>query len=230
MFYNRVTSDVIRFGDILTGFPLSSSKVDNPIRGLSDEYDISTVIPKYSIVIDPSCSIGERKISLSPLKRIPKKLYDHPILRENIKILNEFMRPELGVHPQKWNDMSKEDKLFLLNGEVGLTNLNIFIYDNHDLLEEYDITSNIIYEETVDKDGFLYYSIRKDEVNYTTSMYFLDFKEIYHVKCDKIIDQNNRKIERQILGSKILELSSDTRKILGEKYNSYISRTINEDE
>ena len=89
MSYSDENSDELRFGDILLGFPLSASHVSHPIQKLQDHYKILTNTPRYSVVIDPSCSIGDRKISLSPLKKIPVRFFHHPRLKDNLLILNK---------------------------------------------------------------------------------------------------------------------------------------------
>lgn len=230
MFYSDTPSSGLRFGDVISGFPLSSSLIKKPISSLNEEYNIVTNISKYTVILDPSCSIGDEKISLSPLKQIPKKFFDNPKLQKNLLILNQYMSPQLGIHPQEWNTYSTEKKIEILNQENGYTNLNYFIYDAHKLLDEYNVKSSVKYEEIIGEDEIIAYKVKKEDVNYLTSAYILDFKEIYHVKCDKIVDQNTQQTSEEILGAKILELSQEYRKMLGEKLNTYFARILNEDD
>ena len=166
MFYEEKFDDALRFGDVLTGFALASSTVKEPNR--LEKLDINIDIPKYSVIITPCCSIGEKMISLSPLIEVKGSYFDNPYLADDLTRINRTMKPEQTVAPNVWNTFPSEQKQKRLAEGEAYAFLYIFVYENHDLLPKYQIKR---------RNGII-------ETNY----YMIDFRNICKVNCEKIID------------------------------------------
>ena len=135
MFYlEEIDENQIRFGDVISGFPLSSSTIEYPITDSYSPYNIYTQLSKYSVILDPSCSIGDGKITLSPLIKIPKQFFDNPLLRKDLMKINAYMNPHIGIYPAVWNNYKDNKQTEIMSYDEGYTSLNLFIYEGNEMI------------------------------------------------------------------------------------------------
>lgn len=214
MFYQEEFDlENLRFGDVIQGFIGTVPVIENPlsdafIKGY--KYEIKSYIYEFSVIMTPCCSIGNNTISLAPLKKITPditKNLNSDIIKDFIP-LNRKIEYRKFIYPKIWNEILTDEQRseHELDGPQWVY-IDIFFYKEHDLFEEY--------------------SIKKDNNIYNTRDYRIDFKEIYQLKCNKI--QRN-KIGVEILKSKCLELTIQTRDELREKIAFYYTRVPKEDE
>jgi len=83
--------------------------------------------------------------------------------------------------------------------------LNLFIYENADIFQEYTLK-------------------RKGQEKITTNYYMIDFRNTYKICCKEIISP-----EKAPLKSKVLQLSPETRAELTNKLLKYYERIHLED-
>ena len=222
--YREADFTELRFGDVLQGFPLSSSNIQFPITKLNEGYDISTIIPEYCVVLDPCCSIGEGMISLTPLKQISTNLIDNPHLRADLTLINKEISSLEITHPQRWNQLSPAKKLDNMNKKASLGYYYNFIYEPHGLLKEYKLPFTHRFEQALDNDELPYFKRIREDWTYEDSHYMINFKEIYHLECKKIKKVGGKVSDAEILSAKRLELSDEARKAFKYKFHIYIER------
>ena len=206
MFYERHPHNMLRFGDILEGFILSSTSVKSPEDAKKKkQYHIEVRNPDYVVVLSPCCSIGDKTLALSPLVSVLPGFFNNPYLREDLTRVNRKMEPEQSVPPDVWKTMSDEDKASRFKGKrKAYAFLETFVYEKHDLLKTY--------------------SVHRQAGNIETNYYMLDFRRIYRVECDKVANPKQAPLE-----TKILELSVVTRGELRDKLADYFGRIPDED-
>lgn len=201
----------LRFGDLLQGFIETVPHIENPLTDsfLKDyKYHIESLIPEFSVIMTPCCSIGENTISLAPLKRITSDLYrnlSNEVIN-NFTILNFEVESKKIISPFNWNFLSKEQKAEKEAEGKAWVFIDRFFYKGCNLFEEYEIL------------------VRKEP--FFVRDYVIDFKEIYQIKCNKIIYQ---KIDNDILSSKCLELTIEARDEFRKKIANYYGRVPDED-
>lgn len=207
MFYEKQPHNVLRFGDVLEGFILSSTSVKSPQDAKrKKQYHIEVRNPDYVVVLSPCCSIGDKTLALSPLVSVRSAFFDNPYLSEDLTRLNRRMAPEQSVPPHVWERMSEGDKAHRFQGKSRVyACYENFVYEKHDLLKTYTVHRR-------DRDK---------ETNY----YMLDFRKIYRIECDEVVDPKQAPLD-----TKILELSIPTRGELRDKVAWYFGRVPEEDE
>jgi len=203
MFYKQTMDDMLRFGDVLKGYTLAASNIEEP--NLSKNYKIDINLPSYCVVLSPCCSIGEKTISLSPLIKLRGSFFDNPYLKEDITRINREMEPQQSVSPQIWEKFPPEEKEKRLNEGYAYAFVELFVYEKNDLFSRYTIN-------------------RKNE-NIETNYYMIDFRNIYKLSCEKIKTPKDAPLE-----SKCLQLSIPARSDLRAKIANYYARVPKEDE
>ena len=203
MFYEEKPDKAFRFGDIISGCIVASPKIKKPILdNQNHEYILNIALSQYSAILSPSCSIGERKISLTPLMNVRKSFFENDYFKKDLTRLNRPMERKFTHNPKKH---SKNGEL-KGNGNVATdlvySFVELFIYDQHEKLSTYQI--------------------RKGGINEDIRYYMIDFRNIYKLDCDAI-----EKAESVPLESKILQLSNASRCELIQKLNQYYLREIN---
>jgi hypothetical protein len=212
MFYEKNIDNVLRFGDVLKGYIAITPNIKNPIlmlSALNEGYNIDINLPIFSVIISPSCSIGDDIISLTPLIKVRNTFFNNPYFKEDLTRINREMKPQLAVSPYIWNGLSPEEKQRRLQeGKEGkgYAFLEIFIYEECDLFPKYKV------------------DMRQGE-NILTNYYMIDFRNTYKLSCDKI-----KSPEKAPLESKCLQLSLQTRAELRDKISYYYARVPKEDE
>ena len=193
---------MLRFGDVLKGYTLAASNIEEP--SLSKNYIVDINLPSYCVVLSPCCSIGEKTISLSPLIELRGSFFDNPYLYEDITRINLKMQAEQSVSPKIWNNLPPEEKQKRLDVEYAYGFVDFFVYDKNDLFSRYTVNR---------KDG-----------NVETNYYMIDFRNIYKLSCEKIITPKDSPLE-----SKCLQLSIQARSDLRYKIADYYARVPKED-
>lgn len=202
MFYQEEMDEALRFGDILKGYILAASSIEEP--DLSKNYKIDINLPIFCAVISPCCSIGERKISLSPLIELRNSFFDNPYLAEDLTRINRKMEPQQSVPSHIWDNLTEEERQKRLREGYAYAFLEFFVYEKNDLFPKY--------------------TIHRRQGNIETNYYMIDFRNIYKINCEKIVDPKNAPLE-----SKCLQLSIQARSELRDKVAFYYARIPEED-
>jgi len=197
MFYNEEVDKAYRFGDVLRGFVLSNSNIDEPIlkdKHFNSQYAVNITFPEYSIILTPCCSIGGQTILLTPLIKVHKNFYKNPYFAENLLNINLQMEPEQSVPSDVWMKFDDNEKQKRLAAGKAYAALEYFVYDKNPLFAEYSL-------------GDL-----------TTEYYMIDFRNIFKINSDRIPNQRQAPLE-----AKCLQLSINARKELREKFSYFFS-------
>jgi len=203
MFYKQITDGMLRFGDVLKGYTLAASNIEEP--NLSKNYMVDINLPSYCVVVSPCCSIGEKTISLSPLIELRGSFFNNPYLYEDVTRINLKMQPEQSVSPNIWDKFSPEERQKRLAVGYAYGFVDFFVYEKNDL--------------------FSGYTIHRKNGNIETNYYMIDFRNIYKLSCDKIKTPEDAPLE-----SKCLQLSIQARSDLRAKIADYYARVPKEDE
>lgn len=208
MFYAtpEETQRVLRFGDVLKGYPLTTPNILEPIlEHHISSYDINVNLPIFSVVMDPCCQIGYQSISLTPLLKIRIKFMSNQFFADDLTRINRKMEHKQTMPTFAWDEMNEEVQMERLKEGNVYTLYNFFIYEKHDLLPKYEL-------------------IKKDS-KIITNYYMINFRYNYRLQCDKI----NSPEDAPMLESKILQLSLGTRAELRDKMASYYGTPPKED-
>lgn len=229
MFYLGIIEQRLRFGDVLKGYLSTAPTIDKPfVEYVNEPYNIDVNLPNFCVVMDPCCNIGGGSVSLTPLIQIHAHFWDNPYLAKDMTQMNRIMMPKQVMHPQKWNSLSFEDKQELINARPQHNLLNYFVYKEHDMFSPYTVKRELVYEEKIAPDNLPEYEIRKEELEFQTRYYMIDFKSIYHINCRKIL-KPDKELDETILKSKVLQLSIGTRNELRDKLSFYYGNPPDED-
>ena len=202
MFYQQNMDNALRFGDVLKGYILAASNIEEP--NLSKSYKIDINLPPYCVVLSPCCSIGEKIISLSPLIDLRGSFFDNPYLEEDITRINREMEPQQSVSPKIWEKFPPEEKQKRLDVGYAYAFVELFVYEKNDL--------------------FSRYTIHRRNGNIETNYYMIDFRNSYKLSCEKIKTPEDAPLE-----SKYLQLSIQARSDLRAKIADYYLRVPKED-
>jgi len=196
----------LRFGDVLQGYPSTTPRIEEPIlNGNSTKYEIDVDLPKFTVVMDPSCEIRNQTISLTPLIQVSRRFFDNPYFAEDLTRINREMEPQQSLSALAWSKLDLKEQHNRLNVGRTYALLNLFIYEEHVLFPKYTIR-------------------RKGEVDIETSYSMINFRNTYKLCCGKIESP-----EKSPLKSKILQLSPETRAELTNKLIKYYARIHLED-
>lgn len=230
MFYIDVVETRLRFGDVLEGYLSTTPILDKPFVEHSNEpYNIDVQLPQFCVVMDPCCNIGDGTISLTPLIQIKSHFWDNPHLFRDITTINREMPPVTAIHPQKWSSLSLEDKQLLINASPQYNHLNFFVFEENDLFPPYTVRKKLKYEEKIDQEIKLpIFEVKQEKWQFDTKYYMIDFKKTYHVNCRRI-SKPTQKTDDNILASKVLQLSIETRNELRDKMSFYYGNPPEED-
>ncbi len=206
MFYNDTNDKALRFGDVLRGYVLAASNIEQPI--LDANYKINVDLPIFCVVLTPCCSIGDNIISLSPLIQIYSSFFRNPYFIEDFTRINRKMEPQQSVSADIWAKFPPEEQQKRLEKGISYALLELFIYEKNNLFPEYEI------------------SLKRDHTTekHKTNYYMIDFRNIYKINCSKIVNSKDAPFE-----SKCLQLSVETRSELRDKIAYYYGRPPDED-
>jgi len=225
MFYKASIGDKLRFGDVVKGYLSVIPKLSNPFGNASIEIQTH----QYSVVLDPCCDIGSGMISLSPLEEINPSFFDISYLSKDMTLLNRTGMAKDFFHPMTWNKLPDEKKTEALVATPEYGWKPYFIYEGNPLFPEYTIERPMRYTEVIDpKSKLPKYDSVKQSNTFRTRDRMISFKTIYRVNCKSIV-KPERTTDEIVLGSIVLQLSVETRKLLREKMAHYYSRPTPED-
>ncbi len=209
-FYEQNIDPTLRFGDVLKGFIQSTPQVKKPLQDISsleDGFNLNIEVPKYSAILTPCCSIGEHKLTLCPFVIIPGSIafVKNPIFANDLMKINLRVTAEESMPPDKWQELSIEERTAMLVKGKSYTFGHFFVYDKHDYLQSYELRGE------------------------KTSYYMIDFRTSYSIKSHLIKRPNGGPIDKALCASKLLQLSVEARSSLREKLSSYFARVPEED-
>jgi hypothetical protein len=208
LFYQEKQDLALRFGDVIKGFYIATPNIKNPDLSMNkDNYKLDIGISLFYVVMSPCCSIGDKVVSLAPLLHLRQSFFLNPEFKKDFTRINKIVEPEKKFAPEIWKKFSPEKKQQELVDGSTYTVLEVFIYDNHPLLPPYEI-----------------YSIKERESIKNINHYMIDFRYSFRTNCDKINSP-----EQCPLGSKILQLSPQTRRELRHKMSYFYGRIADED-
>jgi len=200
MFYTNIHSEALRFGDIVAGYILATPKIKRPFLELGNhQYNVDIELSQFSVILSPSCSIGERKILISPLRIVRKTFFDNDYFNNDLTRINRQMEQQYIYPPSTIARMTEEEKREKLTSDIVWTLVELFIYDQHDLLPAYQI--------------------RRRGENQEIRYYMVDFRDVTKVNCEQIVNA-----EDSPLTCKILQLSDQTRLELSDKIQNFYKR------
>lgn len=202
MFYmdSSQMEPTLRFGDIIQGFPVCFSVIDDP-QARSD-FNITISASPYAVVLSPCCSISDKLLAIAPLQQLDNKLFNNPYLAENPARINSKVPADKSFPPQA---TIPPDKLasIMAKGDAYVF-VDKFVYEPNQLLPEY--------------------TIHKKGGNITTGHYVIDFRTSNRISCDRILNP------KYVAGAcKVLQLTVETREIMRLKISSFYKRMPDED-
>lgn len=228
MFYQDSIENRLRFGDVLKGFLSTAPSLAKPLdEQAKDPYRIDVSIPDFSVIIDPCCEIGGGTLSLTPLIHVKATLWDTPSLFEDITRINRKAMPKDLMHPVQWNELTDAEKKDIMSVTPDYGHTTFFIYESNAQFSPYTVKATK-YEEVVNPVTKLPKYNRQGPTEFTTRHYMLNFKNIYHVNCEKVSDPG-KTIDESIQRSIVLQLSKKTRNELREKMADYFGEIPEED-
>ena len=212
MFYAEPTDyNQLRFGDVLKGFILATPTIEEPIIiDKQHNYQVDVNLPYLSVVLTPCCTISKKAkdgiIVVSPLIETWASFFDNIYFKEDLTRINRIMDQEQAVLSTVWQGLPEEEKIKRKAQGVSYQFLDLFIYEEHKDLFEYEIGN--ARHETI-----------------KTSYYMIDFRNTFKVSCADL-----KKNKEKLLAAKLLQLSLEARKDLRDKIAHYYGRTPEEDE
>jgi hypothetical protein len=205
MFYMKTPSKALRFGDVLQGYCHTTAVLEKPaLDRRFNKYDIAIDFPLFSVLMSPCCQIERGTIALSPLVPIRPSFFANPYLAEDLTRINRMMTPQQAVPPKAWAAMDSKERQKREAKKI-----------------EYAFPYLYVFEKNA---KFPVYTLKRGNENIETGYYMVDFKNTTKLICDII-----KSPEEAPLDSKILELSVETRKELGDKLASYYGTLAPED-
>jgi len=204
MFYHDCSQmeQTLRFGDVIQGFPVCFSVIDNPSH--QSAFNITVSAPTHAVVLSPCCSIKDKVLAIAPLKQLENSIFTNPYLAEDPTRINIKIPAENSLPPSAWENMPLEQKANRLAKGQAYVLLDEFVYAPNELFNEYTVNR---------RDG-----------NIQTRYYGVDFRDSIKIRCDRI---TNSKYSPGV--SKILQLSVETRELLRRKIVSFYQRVPDED-
>jgi hypothetical protein len=200
VFYLETNDAALRFGDILRGYVATIPKIKEPnlhTAGVSAGCDIIVSYFDFVVVMSPCCSIKEKIICLAPLIKLEATLFRNPFLRDDPTKINLKMNPQQCWIPEQWEKLPENKKQEELSKGLSYAFLSFFIYNQHQILPRYS--------------GHI------KEIQFETGCYMIDFRMIYSLNCEKIINPKQAPLE-----SKCLQLSIQTRSELRDKIDEFV--------
>lgn len=193
----------LRFGDVIQGFPICFSVIDEPSH--QSDFNITVSAPNYAVVLSPCCSIADKVLAIAPLKELDNRIFANPYLAEDPTRINDLVTAEKSVPPIRLEQMSPEEKTNLLASGDKYVFVDLFVYAECDLFAEYTIH-------------------RRDQ-KFITRCYVIDFRDSIKIHCASILSP---KYEPDA-GHKVLQLSVETRELMRRKISSFYRRAPAED-
>ncbi len=206
-FYDDSPEEILRFGDVITGFKFATPGTHDPSTEMHNDWAIAVSSPAYAAVMTPCCSIEKKAFALAPLVEIRPGFLDNDYLAEDLTRVNGKVAPEHCVPRAVWEKWPFEQRQLNIAKGHSYIFIDCFIYEAHDLLRKYTL------KRKERKGGPV-------EVGH----YMVDFKSICRVDCN-LVDRGKPAPP----GTKILQLAVSRRQVLREKLSFYYARVPDED-
>ena len=212
MFYEPTNSKILRLGDVVKGYLSTETKIKQPFLSIENSiyhnYTVNFKVPSFSVVLTPCCSIGEyNMICISPLIELKKDFFKNPYLVYDFTHINREIEPDKAYAPDDWQKIPPEEQQAKLARGKGYIEYYLFIYAPNDCFPPYE---------------------RRGQ---QTQFYMVDFRNIQTLRCGLIKSREDTSEEdTNILASKCLQLSIQTRDELRMKLAHYFGRRPDEDE
>ena len=212
MFYEPTNSKILRLGDVVKGYLSTKTKIKQPFLSIENSiyhnYTVNFEVPSSSVVLTPCCSIGEyNMICISPLIELKKDFFKNPYLVDDFTRINREIEPDKAYAPDDWQKRPPEEQQEILARGKAYMEYYLFIYAPNDYFPAYE---------------------RRGQ---QTQFYMVDFRNIQTLRCDLIKSREHTSEEdTNILASKCLQLSIQTREELRMKLSHYFGRRPAEDE
>ncbi len=212
MFYEPTNSKILRLGDVVKGYLSSETKIKQPFLSIENsiyhKYTVNFEVPSFSVVLTPCCSIGEyNMICLSPLIELKKDFFKNPYLVEDFTRINRKIEADKAYAPDDWQKIPPEEQQEILTRGKVYIEYYLFIYAPNDYFPAYE---------------------RRGQ---QTRFYMVDFRNIQTLRCDLIKSREYTSEEdTNILASKCMQLSIQTREEFRQKLAQYFGRRPAEDE
>ena len=202
MFYvdSSQMDTMLRFGDIIQGFPICFSVIDNANQS---DFNITVSTTTYAVVLSPCCSIEDKVLAIAPLKKLDNRIFVNPFLLEDPMRINTKIPAEKSVSPFHWDNMDIGERTNRLAKGEAYVFVEKFVFAPSDLFSEYTINR---------RDG-----------NIQTRHYVVDFRDSIKIACEHI----NRDYSPG--AAKVLQLSVETRELMRRKIGSFYQRVPDED-
>lgn len=204
--YSESSSSALRFGDIVGGF-VAANLIVSLLKGGSASSDFRIAINHSQLmaVLSPCCSIEDKTLLLAPLQQLTPRIYENPYFAEDVTRINRRMQTKQSLPPIAWESMDPATRDRKLAEPDGFTLLDMFVYRDHELLPPYKVKT-------------------KQQGELTVSACSIDFRKIVSITCDQV--QRN---SADLLATKRLELTTDSRSELREKIAHFYARVPEED-
>nr|WP_320160888.1 hypothetical protein [uncultured Methanoregula sp.] len=200
MFYTDTKSDALRFGDVVSGYILATPTIKQPILEHGNhEYNLDIELSQLCVVLSPSCSIGEKKLLVSPLRRVRKSYFENDYLNNDLTRLNRKMERRFSHSPTAIARMNEAQKKTELTSEIVWAFVEFFVYDQHEELPPYPV--------------------RRKGVTGDVRYYMIDFRDVTKVNCEAVIEAKNSPLD-----CIRLQLSDATRSELSDKIQNFYKR------
>jgi hypothetical protein len=204
MFYNDNPGQDLRFGDVLKGFVATSPEFKIPSSEDPPAWRLKVTQARHFVVLSPCCSIDRGCLLLAPLLKIRPSFLTNPHLSEDLTRINAPVPADKSLAPTAWNGLPETEKAKRLAVGDGLIVLECFVYAPHACLGSYQLPMKA---GSVDQ-----------------SAYLVDFGTTFRMECDAV-----SRDKPAPPGTKVLELSIETRKLLRSKIAAYFARVPDED-
>lgn len=204
MFYNAQPGQDLRFGDVVKGFVATSPEFKIPSAEDPPTWRLKITQAKYFVVMSPCCSIDRGCLLLAPLQKVRPTFLSNPYLKDELTRLNIPVPADKSLAPSAWAGLPETEKSKRLAKGAGLIFLECFIYAHHDCLGPYQLQT---------KDGSV-----------DVSAYLIDFGTTFRMECEAV-----SRDKPAPAGTKVLELSIESRTLLRTKVAAYFARVPDED-
>jgi hypothetical protein len=217
MFYAEQSSGKLRFGDVVSGYVTAVPNQEKPIVESFVGYEVRVKLDPHLVVLTPCCSIKEKTMCVVPLIEAKRRslFFENENYRKDMTLLNH------PLLPREWRELGEQEVTSESEEEQMYVHDSLFIYLENIQLPKYKV-------KTKNKEN----KVEEFEAGY----YYIDFRNISNVKCSCIAHEKEGKpkpkydeLLMQMLSSKKLELSIDTRSDLRNKLAYYFLRVPEED-
>ena len=195
MFYQDPPQKSLRFGDVVQGYVLACPNIEDWPDNKDFIIDINR--SDLCVVLTPCCSIKDCVISLAPLKKVPSDYFKNPYLADDMTRINRKMTKYDAMNQYRRTKATPEEIEEAKRSERTFQFFDKFVYEKDKRFKDYEVEM-------------------LDGTRIITSYYMINFKDFHKIKCNRILNS-----EKYPLETKLLQLSSDTRKELTEKITNY---------